>query len=92
VIVDGFISTAGALIAHQLQPVSREYMFAAHQSVETGHKTVLEKIGLSPILNLNMRLGEGTGAALAMPIIEASIKILTEMATFQDAGVSEQIS
>ncbi len=92
VIVDGFISTAGALIAHQLQPVSKEYMFAAHRSVETGHKAALEKIGLSPILNLNMRLGEGTGAALAMPIIEASIKILTEMATFQNAGVSEQIN
>ncbi len=92
VIVDGFISTAGALIAHQLQPVSKEYMFAAHRSVETGHKAALEKIGLPPILNLNMRLGEGTGAALAMPIIEASIKILTEMATFQNAGVSEQIS
>ena len=90
VIVDGFISTAGALIAHQLQPVSKEYMFAAHQSVEPGHKAALEKIGLQPLLDLNMRLGEGTGAALAMPIIEASIKILTEMATFQDAGVSEQ--
>ncbi len=92
VVVDGFISTAGALIAHQLGPVSQEYMFAAHRSVEPGHRAALEKMGLQPLLDLNMRLGEGTGAALAMPIIEASIKILTEMATFQDAGVSEQIS
>jgi len=92
VLIDGFISTAGALIAHQLQPVSKEYMFAAHQSVEPGHRAALEKMKLQPILDLNMRLGEGTGAALAMSIIEASIKILTEMATFQNAGVSEQIS
>lgn len=88
VVVDGFISTAGALIAHSLEPLTREYMFAAHNSVEIGHKVILEKIGLVPILDLGMRLGEGTGAALAMQLIEAGLKIYREMATFGEAGVS----
>ncbi|MBN2654727.1 MAG: nicotinate-nucleotide--dimethylbenzimidazole phosphoribosyltransferase [Nitrospirae bacterium] len=88
VVVDGFISTAGALIAYELKPECAEYMFAAHSSVEPGHKVMLEKIGLKPILDLNMRLGEGTGAAVAMMVIEAGLKIYREMATFGEAGVA----
>ena len=91
VVIDGFISTAAALIAYTLEPKVREYLIAAHCSVEKGHKAVLEYMGLKPILDLNLRLGEGTGAALAMNIIEASVKILKEMATFQEAGVSENL-
>lgn len=91
VVIDGFISTAGALIAFTLAPSSRDYMFAAHNSVEKGHRIMLEAMGLSPILDLGLRLGEGTGAVLAMYLIEAGIKIYKEMATFQDAGVSDEI-
>lgn len=90
VVVDGFISTAGALIASELHPSVREYIFAAHKSVEIGHTFMLERIGAEPILDLQLRLGEGTGAALAMTLIEAGVKVLTEMASFADAGVSEQ--
>ena len=90
VVVDGFISTAGALIASEINPSVREYLFAAHQSVEIGHRFMLERIGIEPILDLRLRLGEGTGAALAMGLIEAGVKILKEMATFEQAGVSEQ--
>lgn len=88
IVVDGFISTAGALIAYCLEPKTRDYMFAAHNSVEIGHKAMLEKMGLNPILDLDLRLGEGTGAALAMLMIDAGLKIYKEMATFGDAGVS----
>jgi nicotinate-nucleotide--dimethylbenzimidazole phosphoribosyltransferase len=88
VVVDGFISTAGALIAWSIEPKTAEYMFAAHQSVEIGHRSLLEKMGLRPILDLDLRLGEGTGAALAMLLIEGGLKIYKEMATFGDAGVS----
>jgi nicotinate-nucleotide--dimethylbenzimidazole phosphoribosyltransferase len=91
VVIDGFISTAGALIAHRFEPAVKDYMFAAHNSAEAGHKVMLERIGLRPILDLAMRLGEGTGAALAMLMIEAGLKIYREMATFGDAGVSEKI-
>lgn len=90
VVIDGFISTAGALIAYCLEPDTKDYMFAAHNSVEIGHKAMLEKIGLRPILDLDLRLGEGTGAALAMLIIEGGLKIYKEMATFGEAGVSER--
>jgi len=89
VAIDGFISSAGALIAYCLCPEVKEYMIASHQSVECGHKAQLEKMGLKPILNLDLRLGEGTGAVLAMGLVEAGYKILTEMATFQDAEVAE---
>ncbi|MFN3739806.1 MAG: nicotinate-nucleotide--dimethylbenzimidazole phosphoribosyltransferase [Thermodesulfovibrionales bacterium] len=91
VVIDGFISTAGALIAYCLKPNVRDYMFAAHNSVEIGHKAMLEKMGLKPILNLDLRLGEGTGAALAMLMIEGGLKIYKEMATFAEAGVSDEI-
>lgn len=88
VIVDGFISTAGALIASGLEPLTKQYMFAAHSSVEVGHKIMLGMLGLRPVLDLDLRLGEGTGAALAMLLVEAGLKIYREMATFGEAGVS----
>lgn len=91
VVIDGFISTAGALIAYSLEPKVKDYMFAAHNSVEQGHKAMLDKIGLTPILDLGLRLGEGTGAALAMLMIEAGLKIYKEMASFSEAGVSDEI-
>ncbi len=90
VVVDGFISTAGAMIAVALNPRVREYLFASHRSVEVGHQFMWEYIGQKPMLDLALRLGEGTGAALAMTLIEASLKILNEMATFAEAGVSEK--
>lgn len=90
VLVDGLISTAGAFLAYQLCPTVKEYMFSAHSSVEAGQGKMLAKMGLHPLLHLNMRLGEGTGAALAMGLIDASIEILNEMATFESAGVSEK--
>ncbi len=88
VVIDGFISTAGALIACELHPNVRDYIFAAHQSVEIGHRYMLERIGQRPILDLGMRLGEGTGAALAMTLIEAALRGLREIRTFDEAGVS----
>ena len=89
VVIDGFISGAGALIAAELAPQVKDYLVAAHLSVELGHRPVLEQLGLTPLLNLNMRLGEGTGAALGISLVEAAVKVLNEMATFADAGVSE---
>ncbi|PKB84174.1 MAG: nicotinate-nucleotide--dimethylbenzimidazole phosphoribosyltransferase [SAR202 cluster bacterium Io17-Chloro-G9] len=90
VLVDGFISGAAALIAWTLAPQSAKYFIAAHQSVEPGHRIALETMGLKPLLDMNMRLGEGTGAVLAMHIVEAAARCLAEMATFADAGVSER--
>lgn len=90
VVIDGFISAAAALIAYTLKPEVKAYMIAAHRSQEKGHRLMLAHMGLRPLLDLDMRLGEGTGAALGMSIVEASIKILTEMATFQSAGVSDR--
>jgi len=89
VVIDGFISTAGALIAYVLEPTCSQYMFAAHRSVEVGHRAMLDRMGLRPILEFDMRLGEGTGAALAMTVIEAGLKIYKEMATFAEAGVTD---
>ena len=88
-IADGFISTAAAAIAFAIAPHVGGYLFAGHQSEERGHRILLDYIGLKPILSLNMRLGEGTGAVLAMPIIESAMSIYHEMATFASAGVSE---
>jgi nicotinate-nucleotide--dimethylbenzimidazole phosphoribosyltransferase len=90
VVVDGFISTAGALIAYLLEPKTRDYMFAAHMSQEAGHGALLDRIGLVPVLDLGLRLGEGTGAALALLVIEAGLKIYREMATFEEAAVAEK--
>jgi len=92
VVIDGFISASAALIAYCLEPKTKEYMIAAHASVERGHIFALNHIGLKPIFDLELRLGEGTGAALAMGIIDASLKIMTEMATFKGAQVSEKDS
>jgi nicotinate-nucleotide--dimethylbenzimidazole phosphoribosyltransferase len=89
VVIDGFISGAGALIAAKLNKESTDYMIAGHKSVELGHEVALKYLGLNNILDFDLRLGEGTGAALAMSIVEASVKILNEMATFESAGVSE---
>jgi nicotinate-nucleotide--dimethylbenzimidazole phosphoribosyltransferase len=87
-VVDGFISTAAAAVAFAIEPRVRGYFFSGHQSEEPGHKVLLEYIGLKPILSLNMRLGEGTGAVLAMPMIESAMCLYNEMATFASAGVS----
>jgi nicotinate-nucleotide--dimethylbenzimidazole phosphoribosyltransferase len=89
VLVDGFISGAGQLAASRLCPQAVNYTFAAHRSVEIGHTIVLNQLGQLPLLSLDMRLGEGTGAALGMFIVEAAAKVLAEMATFAGAGVSE---
>ncbi|MGD0278530.1 MAG: nicotinate-nucleotide--dimethylbenzimidazole phosphoribosyltransferase [Smithella sp.] len=90
VVVDGFISTAAAMIAVGLVPDVRHYLFGSHQSVEIGHQAMHKYLGLSPLVNLNLRLGEGTGAVLAFHLIEAASRILREMATFAEAGVSDK--
>lgn len=89
VVVDGFISGAGAVIALKLAPRVKEYIFFSHISEEKGHKILFDYLGEKPILDLSLRLGEGTGAALGISLIEAGVKILTEMATFKDAKVSQ---
>lgn len=91
VVIDGFISGAAALIACAMEPKVKDAVIAGHCSVEIGHRIILDYLGLRPVLDLDLRLGEGTGAALAIGIAEASVKILTEMATFHKAGVSEKI-
>ncbi len=88
VLIDGFISTAGALIAQALCPKAVDYMIAAHQSVEQGHHAALTHLGKLPLLDLDLRLGEGTGAALAMHHVAAAVAILTEVATFAEASIS----
>lgn len=90
VVLDGFITTAAALIAWKLQPAVKEYFIASHRSVEPGHRAALQALELEPLLDLSLRLGEGTGAALAFGIIEASLKLLSEMATFGEAGVDKK--
>lgn len=88
VVLDGFISGAAGLIAHSLCADVKDYVIAAHLSAETGHRVALSHLGLRPLLNLGMRLGEGTGAVLAMGVVEAAAACLAEMATFMEAGVS----
>ena len=88
VVIDGFISGAAALVATALAPMLKDYLLAAHLSCEPGHRIMLEHMGLKPVLDLDLRLGEGTGAALAITVVEAAAKILSEMATFAEAGVS----
>ncbi|MDH5525972.1 MAG: nicotinate-nucleotide--dimethylbenzimidazole phosphoribosyltransferase [Nitrospirota bacterium] len=90
VLVDGFIATAGALVAHGLCPHAVDYMIAGHASAEPGHRIALDHLGLAPYLELNMRLGEGSGAVLAMHLAEAATRIMEQMATFEGAGVSGQ--
>lgn len=91
IVVDGFISSAAAAIACLIEPATRDYLFAGHESHEIGHRFLLEIIGQKPLLQFDMRLGEGTGAVLAFPILEAAVRIYNEMATFASAGVSEAI-
>lgn len=88
VVIDGFISGASALLAVALCPASRDYLIPAHASVEIGHRITLNHLGLTPLLSLQLRLGEGTGAALAMHLVDDAVAVLREMATFQEAGVA----
>jgi nicotinate-nucleotide--dimethylbenzimidazole phosphoribosyltransferase len=88
VVIDGFVSGAAALIAVGLSPTAKNYLIASHCSVEIGHKAILKYLGLKPILDLELRLGEGTGAALGISLVEAASKVLAEMATFAEAGIS----
>lgn len=90
IVLDGFIAGAAALIAMGLQPLCRDYLIASHRSVERGHQAILDHLSLKPLLDLDLRLGEGTGACLGMSLVCAAVKIYTEMATFQEAGVSEK--
>ena len=88
VVIDGFISTAGALIAHALCPRVADYLFAGHQSEEPGHRIMLRHMGLAPILDLGMRLGEGSGAALALGVMAGAVSVFNEVMTFEEAGVA----
>ena len=90
VVIDGYISTAAAMLAVSLAPETRHYLFSAHRSQELGHQLMLDWLELDPLLDLNLRLGEGTGAALAVHLIEAACRIQSDMATFQEAGVSDK--
>ncbi len=90
VLIDGFISGAAALVASAIDPAVVSYLIASHRSQELGHRVVLGRLGLQPLLDLDLRLGEGTGAALALPIVRASVRLLNDMATFDEAGVSDR--
>ena len=90
VLLDGFISTCGALVAAAVCPAVKDYLLAGHCSVEIGHRVQLEALGLRPILDLDLRLGEGTGAALALEVLRAAVAVYNEMATFASAGVSDR--
>jgi nicotinate-nucleotide--dimethylbenzimidazole phosphoribosyltransferase len=90
VMVDGFISTAAAMVATRLAPAAKPYLIAAHRSQEYGHGMMLDWLGLDPLVDLDMRLGEGTGAAIGISLAEAACKALAEMATFDEAGVSDK--
>jgi nicotinate-nucleotide--dimethylbenzimidazole phosphoribosyltransferase len=89
VLLDGFITGAAALVAVGLCPTMRDYFIASHRSVEPGHQAVLTHLRLRPLLDLDLRLGEGTGAVLAMSLVESALRILHEMATFETAGVTD---
>ena len=91
-VLDGFISGAAALLAHHFCPLVQDALFASHLSSETGHPLMLEALKLAPVLDLQMRLGEGTGACIVMNLIEAATRILCEMATFESAGVEKKLS
>ncbi|NOQ87233.1 MAG: nicotinate-nucleotide--dimethylbenzimidazole phosphoribosyltransferase, partial [Deltaproteobacteria bacterium] len=91
VVIDGFISTTAAMVAVSLKTSIKEYIFASHKSVERGHKVLLKRLKQKPILDLSMRLGEGTGAVLGISLIESGVRIINEVLTFDDAGVSEAV-
>jgi nicotinate-nucleotide--dimethylbenzimidazole phosphoribosyltransferase len=88
VICDGLISTAGALIACELAPAAKQYLFASHKSVEIGHKYMHDRLGLTPLIDLQFRLGEGTGAAVCMELLDLSTRILADIKTFEEVGVT----
>lgn len=88
VVTDGFVTSAGALVALALCPAARGYLMPSHLSVEPGHAVVMNALELEPLLQLDMRLGEGTGAALAMSLVDSACRMLSGMATFAEAGVS----
>lgn len=88
VVCDGLIATAGALIACELAPAARAYLFTSHNSVEIGHRFMIDRLGIPPILDLGLRLGEGTGAALAMEILDAATRVLAEIKTFEEVAVT----
>jgi nicotinate-nucleotide--dimethylbenzimidazole phosphoribosyltransferase len=90
VVVDGFICGAAALTATRIAPAVAASLIASHRSVEAGHRAVLKAIGQRPLLDLDLRLGEGTGAVLAMSLVESALAIVREMATFSSAGVSDR--
>lgn len=90
IVADGLISTAGILIATEMNPLIKAYVFASHRSVEVGHGAMLDRIGIASVLDLSMRLGEGTGAALGIQLVEAAVRIYNEMVTFDEAGVSKK--
>ena len=90
VVIDGFISGAAALVASLVAPAATGYLIASHRSQELGHGALLRRLGLQPLLDLDLRLGEGTGAVLALPLLEAAVRTLNEMATFDEAGVSDR--
>lgn len=89
VLIDGYITTAAALVAVRFQPAVREWLLFSHQSAEPGHRTLLQALDARPLLNLGMRLGEGSGAATAVPLLRAACDLHNRMATFADAGVAE---
>ena len=90
VLVDGVIALAGVLVAASLAPGCEDYCIAGHRSTEPGASVVLDHLGLEPLLDLGMRLGEGTGACLALPLVQASARVVRDMATFGAAGVSDK--
>jgi nicotinate-nucleotide--dimethylbenzimidazole phosphoribosyltransferase len=90
VILDGFISSVAGLLAVRLAPAARDYLVASHCSVEAGHRMVLQSLDLVPVLDLGLRLGEGSGAVLSLPLIQSAADIMRDMATFESAGVSDR--
>ena len=91
VLLDGFVTAAAALVAVRLNPVVADYLLASHRSPEPGHALVLAELGLSPLLDLGLRLGEGSGAALALPLVQSALALLAEMATFEEAAVADRL-
>jgi nicotinate-nucleotide--dimethylbenzimidazole phosphoribosyltransferase len=87
VVCDGLISTAGALIACELCPAAKNYLFAGHKSVEIGHAFMHERLGLEPLIDLKFRLGEGTGAAVCMELLDLATRILADIKTFEEVGI-----
>jgi nicotinate-nucleotide--dimethylbenzimidazole phosphoribosyltransferase len=87
VVCDGLIATAGALIACELAPAAKAYLFASHRSVEVGHRCMHERLGVEPLLDLRFRLGEGTGAAVAMELLDAATRVLCDIKTFEEVAI-----